>query len=120
MLTRRSKDINEYKQTQVIEEETWINLNSIEQSNPKINLLRARVLRIIFKSKKSTKTKFKSGDSSESDVDVECLFCGNNYGNDHRGEGWIMYRKCGKWAHGAYPGVENDDDGAFLCEICVE
>ncbi|KAF5291869.1 hypothetical protein FQA39_LY14206 [Lamprigera yunnana] len=74
----------------------------------------------IFKSKNSIKTKFESDDSSESDVDVECLFCGNNYGNDHHGEGWIMCGKCGKWAYDACARVESDDDVVFLCEICLE
>ncbi|KAF5273902.1 hypothetical protein FQA39_LY01017 [Lamprigera yunnana] len=75
----------------------------------------------IFKSKKSTKTKFESDDSCKSDVDVECLFCGNNYGSDRHGEGWIMCGECGKWAQDACAGVESDDDdGAFLCEIRLE
>jgi hypothetical protein len=58
--------------------------------------------------------------SSESDVDVECLFCGNNYSKNHCGERWIMCCRCGKWAHDECAGVKSDDDDEFTCDICLQ
>lgn len=75
--------------------------------------------RQVSKSKMLKHSKDESS-SSESDVDVECLFCGNNYSNDRHGEGWIMCGHCTKWAHDACAGVDTDDDGEFICDICLQ
>ncbi|KAK9731395.1 hypothetical protein QE152_g13712 [Popillia japonica] len=67
---------------------------------------------------KVTKVSKDQSSSSESDVDVDCLFCGNNYSKDRCGEGWIMCCHCGKWAHDACAGVGSDDDDEFTCDLC--
>ncbi|KAH0815280.1 uncharacterized protein [Tenebrio molitor] len=110
---------------------------SLVQKNRKNNADKMKTNRITFKNKNAANNSSSKGkkqesnvtkarvsrtqsSSSESDVDVECLFCGNNYSKDHCGEGWIMCCRCGKWAHDECAGVESDDDDEFTCDICLQ
>jgi hypothetical protein len=110
---------------------------SLVQKNRKNNADKMKTNRITFKNKNAANNRSSKGkkqesnvtkvrasrtqsSSSESDVDVECLFCGNNYSKDHCGEGWIMCCRCGKWAHDECAGVESDDDDQFTCDICLQ
>ncbi|KAJ3638956.1 hypothetical protein MTP99_002284 [Tenebrio molitor] len=88
---------------------------SLVQKNRKNNADKMKTNRVTFKNKNAANNSSSKGkkqeanvtkvrisrtqsSSSESDVDVQCLFCGNNYSKDHCGEGWIMCCRCGKWA----------------------
>jgi hypothetical protein len=110
---------------------------SLVQKNRKSNADKMKTNRTTFKNKNAANNSSSKGkkqesnvtkvrvsrtqsSSSESDVDVECLFCGNNYSKDHCGEGWIMCCRCGKWAHDECACVESDDDDEFTCDICLQ
>lgn len=68
------------------------------------------------KSNKRKKSIYNTSESEEDDT--ECLYCTEKFSSDTKDEGWIKCCACGKWGHEACAGVEGDDAGEFICDIC--
>lgn len=66
-----------------------------------------------------------SPNSTDSDDDPDekqgddelCLYCNDSYLNSKPNEGWARCQNCGKWAHEACGGIEENED--FICDICI-
>lgn len=61
---------------------------------------------------------FEDSSASEEDSNPECFYCGNNFSESKKGEGWIQCISCKRWVHDACAGAEEDQEN-FLCDYCI-
>lgn len=59
-----------------------------------------------------------STDDEDSDDDVECPLCQQNFSGDQGGEKWVRCTKCFKWLHEDCSSVPIKKK--FVCDFCVE
>ncbi|KAG8309372.1 hypothetical protein J6590_087869 [Homalodisca vitripennis] len=55
------------------------------------------------------------GVEKPSDEDALCIFCGDPFSKDVRGELWIQCQLCDEWCHSECAGVEKD---IYVCDFC--
>lgn len=58
--------------------------------------------------------KLVSTDDEDSTDDWDCVYCGEAYKHDKRGEHWIRFTRCHRWAHELY--ADNETGVTFANE----
>lgn len=55
------------------------------------------------------------GEEKPTEEDAICIFCGNSFSKDVRGELWIKCLMCEEWSHSLCAGCESD---TYICDFC--
>lgn len=66
----------------------------------------------------SGKNEDTSSEEKEQSEEASCIFCSEFYLKCKSGDGWVKCQHCQGWAYEACAGLENDEDGEFIWDLC--
>jgi len=68
--------------------------------------------------KKSEKRHQHDSETSDGKDNAACMFCNELFSESKSEEGWIKCTRCNEWAHEECAGIDEEDDGIYICDFC--